>query len=150
MPRHIDELRNDDPFPVKPGTNEYEALSFLVSHREYGFTPAEIADHTDVSSSSVSKTVARLYEKGLVSRSSGAYYVEPERADEVKRQLESLDSATRLFDSAPEDAYSEKGWEEEVPSIDPDASVRSESREPTELETEAEDLISDVLDESQE
>ena len=38
MPIHLDDLMNDEPFPIKPDTNEYEALSFLVVHREYGFT----------------------------------------------------------------------------------------------------------------
>jgi DNA-binding MarR family transcriptional regulator len=149
MPIHVDELTSDEPFPVKPDTNEYEALSFLVAHREYGFTPAEIADHTDISESSASKTMARLFEKGLVERSAGAYYVDPERADTLKQRLTSLDSAVKLFNSAPsDDAYAEAGWEDEMPSIDPDnGSITSTEGGTATAEDQAEDLIAELEEE---
>lgn len=148
MPVPIDELTNDDPFPVKPDTNEYEALSFLVAHREYGFTPSEITDHTDISDSSASKTMARLFDKGLVERSEGTYYVNPDRADKLKQRLESLDSAVQLFESAPtDDVYAEEGWEDEVPSIDPDEEADTTSTEDTTpAEDRAADLIADLED----
>lgn len=149
MPIHVDELTSDEPFPVKPDTNEYEALSFLVAHREYGFTPAEIADHTDISESSASKTMARLFEKGLVERSEGAYYVDPDRAGTLKQRLTSLDSAVELFESAPnDDAYAEEGWEDEVPSINPDdSSTTSTEGGAATVEDQAEDLITELEDE---
>lgn len=152
MPVHVDELTNDKPFPVKPDTNEYEALSFLVAHREYGFTPGEIAEHTDISGSSASKTMARLFEKELVERSDGTYYVDPDRADKLKHRLESLDSAVQLFESAPsDDAYAEEGWEDEVPSIDPDEEAGTTSGEgSTSAEDQAEDLIADLEDDDPE
>ncbi|WP_049923894.1 MarR family transcriptional regulator [Halopiger djelfimassiliensis] len=109
----------EDPFPVKPDTNKYQALSFLVTHREYGFTPDVIAEQTEISESSASNTMERLFEKELVERSDSAYYVDPDRADKLKRRLESLDSAVQLFESAPsDDAYAKEGWEDELPSID--------------------------------
>lgn len=150
MPIHVDELTNEEPFPVKPDTNEYEALSFLVSHREYGFTPGEIADHTDISESSASKTMARLFEKGLVKRSEGAYYVDPDRTDRLKQRLKSLDSAVQLFKSAPtDDAYAEQGWEDELPSIDPsDESDTTETQDSTTTEAEADNLIADLEDDN--
>jgi len=149
MPIHVDELTSDEPFPVKPDTNEYEALSFLVAHREYGFTPAEIADHTDISESSASKTMARLFEKGLVERSEGAYYVDPDRADTLKQRLTSLDSAVELFESAPsDDAYAEQGWEDQVPSIDTDdSSTTSTEGSTATAEDQAEELITELEDE---
>ena len=149
MPIHVDELTSDDPLPVKPDTNEYEALNFLVAHREYGFTPAEIADHTDISESSASKTMARLFEKGLVERTAGAYYVDPERADTLNQRLTSLDSAVELFESAPsDDAYTEADREDEVPSIDPDdGSTTSTEGGTATAEDQAEDLITELEDE---
>jgi len=146
MPIHVDELTSDEPFPVKPDTNEYEALSFLVAHREYGFTPAEIADHTDISGSSASKTMARLFEKGLVERAEGAYYVDPDRADTLKQRLTSLDSAVELFESAPsDDAYAEEGWEDQVPSIDTDDSSTTSTKDSTATaENQAEELITEL------
>jgi len=118
MARHVNDRWNGDPFPVKPETDEYRALSFLVRHREDGFTPQEIAEHTEISESSASQTMPRLFEKGVVERTDGTYYVEPERADSLQRRLESIDAATRLFAYAPEDdAYADPGWEQQVPSI---------------------------------
>lgn len=148
MPIHVDDLTNDEPFPVKPDTNEYKALSFLVAHREYGFTPSEIADHTDVNQSSVSKTMARLFEKELVERSEGAYYAPPSSADKLKKRLKSLDSASQLFESSPQDdIYAEKGWEDEMPSIDPDEEAdTTDEADPTRVEDQAVDLIADIED----
>lgn len=119
MPRHVDELQDSEPFPIKPDTNEYAALSFLVSNRDYGFTPTEIADRTDVSEASASKTMTRLFEKGLVERSQGVYYVDPDRADDLQRRLDSIDAAARLHETAPDDdVYTDPGWEDELPSIE--------------------------------
>lgn len=140
MPRHVDELRDNDPFPVKPGTNEYAALSFLVSHRDYGFRPTEISDHTDLSKASASKTMARLFEKGLVERSEGVYYVAPERATNLERRLNSIDAAERLFEATPEDdAYAQEGWEDDLPSLDPERD--SERPETNDIDETADTLI---------
>lgn len=146
MPIHVDDLKNDEPFPVKPDTNEYEALSFLVAHREYGFTPSEIADHTDIDGASASKTMVRLFEKGLVERSEGAYYAPPDRVDTLKQRLESLDSASQLFESVPnDDVYAEEGWEDEVPSIDPEQEAATPHEgDSTSTENQAADLIEDL------
>lgn len=145
MPIHVDELTNDEPFPVKPETNEYEALSFLVAHREYGFTPSEIAVHTDISDASASKTMARLFEKGLVERSEGAYYVAPDRAETLTQRLESLDAAVQLFESAPsDDIYTDEGWENDVPSIDPDEDTLGTEENSVSAEEEANSLIADL------
>lgn len=149
MPRHVSELRNGDPFPVKPETNEYEALSFLVRNREYGFTPVEVADRTGISDASASKTMARLFEKGLVERSEGIYYVEPDRADDLKQRLDSIDAAARLHDTAPpDDAYADAGWEDNVPSIDPNQNQTiSKADEEQAVEDEAERLVTQLVEE---
>lgn len=146
MPWHVDDLRNSDSFPVKPGTNEYHALSFLVANREFGFTPTEIAERTTISRSSASKTMTRLFDKGLVERSQGTYYVEPERADELQHRLESLDATARLFETAPDDAYAEPGWEEEVPSIDPDEARPTTNNDTRTTDADADNLVSDLTD----
>lgn len=148
MPIHVDHLTSDDPFLVKPDTNEHEALSFLVTHREYGFTPSEIADHTDINNSSASKTMVRLFEKGLVERSDGAYYVAPDRVDTLTRRLESLDSAIQLFESTPtDDVYAEEGWEDKLPSIDPNAEADTTNQESSpSVENQAKDVIADLED----
>lgn len=150
MPRHVDELQDGEPFPVKPGTNEYTALSFLVSNREYGFTPKEIADRTAVTETSASKTMVRLFEKGLVERTHGTYYVDPDRTEELKHRLDSIDAAVRLHETAPDDdAYAAAGWEEHVSSLDLDRDDEQRSSETggrTETRDEAETLVDDLAD----
>lgn len=64
MPIKLDS--NDEPPPVKPGTNAHEPLSILLEYPEMGFTPKELAEMTTVAHASVHKTLARLQEKGLV------------------------------------------------------------------------------------
>ena len=155
MPRHVDELRDGEPFPIKPGTNEHEALSFLVSNREYGFTPTEIADRTTISEASASKTMTRLFDKGLVDRSQGVYYTDPDRTDDLKRRLDSLNAAVRLHETAPDDnAYTEPGWEEDVSSIDPDENrdqLPTEAADETDAADEAAELVDRLVgDESRE
>lgn len=152
MPRHIEDLQNDDPFPVQPETNQYHALSLLVANREFGFTPAEIAERTPVSETSASKTMARLFEKGLVERTQGTYYIEPDRADELKRRLDSIDAAARLFERTPDDAYAEAGWEDDVPSLSP-AQPRSDTEEDTgtsDVASEATTLVDDLASRDEE
>ncbi|QLH82073.1 MarR family transcriptional regulator [Halosimplex pelagicum] len=147
MPVPVDELTNDDPFPVKPDTNEYEALSFLVEHHKYGFTPSEIAARTDLREASTSKAMTRLFENGLVERAETIYYIDPRRADELKQRLASLDSVDRLFEAVPnDDAYAKQGWEQEIPSIDPDEGTETTSEYSKTAEERAEALIEDIED----
>ena len=121
MPVPVDELTADEPFPVKPESNEYKALSFLVTHYEYGFTPREIAARTALDKTTAVNALARLFENELINRADDVYYIEPHQVEELKHRLESLDSAVRLFEATPnDDSYAEEGWEQEVPSIDPD------------------------------
>lgn len=147
MPVPVDELTNDDPFLVKPDSNEYEALSFLVAHHKYGFTPDEIAARTALSKATTSNTMTRLFENGLVERAKNVYYIDPRRADELTQRLESLDSAVQLFESAPnDDIYAEEGWEQEVPTIDPDEGTETSQADSATAETRAEALIAEIED----
>ena len=147
MPRKVDDLRSGEPFPVTPGTKDYDALSFLVRNRDYGFTPAEIADRTDVAETSASKTMARLFEKGLVEPIQGVYFVDPDRAADLQRRLESIDAAARLHESAPDDAYAEPGWEDQVPSVDPDEEAPAgDTHDGTVAADEASELVARLVD----
>lgn len=114
-------MSDDGPFPVKPDTNEYEVLSFLVANHKYGFSPAQVADNTDISKMSASETMTYFFEKDLIEQVDGTYYVDPDCVDKLKRRLNSLDSVVQLFRSVSDDAYAEDGWEDELPSIDLEA-----------------------------
>jgi len=140
----VDDLTNNNPYPVKPDTTEYEVLSFLVAHHKYGFTPSELAARTDLSETSASKAMARLFEDGLVERAETIYYIHPHRADELKQRLASLESAARLFETAPDDACAKQGWEQEVPSFDWDESTEPTSEHSKTAEERAEAIIEDL------
>ena len=90
---------------------------------------------------------ARFFEKGLVDRAQGTYYVEPERADERERRLDSLDATARLFETAPDDDYAEPAWEDEVPSIDPDENRTTTNNDDARTTAaDADELVSDLVD----
>lgn len=151
MPRHANDLRNGGALPVKPQTNEYKLLSFLVRNRDYAFTLDQIAHKVDVDESSVPETLSRLLEKGLIEQTEDLYYLGPGRADTLKRQLDSIDAAARLFEAAPrDDAYAEEGWENSLPSIDPNQSTSEQDQvtsQPRDTHEGAAALIGQISDE---
>lgn len=146
MPVPVDDLTDEEPFPVNPESAGYEALSFLVIHHEYGFTPQEIADRTALNKTAASSTMAQLVEKGLVEQAENVYYIDPRRVDELTNRLRSLDSAVELFEVTPDDdSYAEKDWKQEVPSINPDEQTEiSVERDSKAVKARAEALIEEV------
>lgn len=90
--------REDADFPVKPGTNEEAALRFLAANPDYGWPPKGIANRTEIPETSATKTAARLYEKGLIDRSAGYYFVRPGRLDEIQGFLGDLNQLAELAD----------------------------------------------------
>ncbi|WP_324759474.1 MarR family transcriptional regulator [Haloarcula montana] len=113
----MEDQKTDDPFLVKPETDEYDITSFLVRNQESSFTPSEIASTLDVTENEASRVVSSLYERDLASRSQGSYYVDAETAKILRHRLTSVDSAERLHTTAPDnDAYAEDDWEDDVAS----------------------------------
>lgn len=109
------ESRDNGSFPVIPETDEYDTLSFLVRNRGKKFDPSEITAYTTISKASASKTLTRLFEKGLVKRTQGTYYVELDRAEDLKHRLESVDAAKLLHDTVPDDdPYTADDWEDKL------------------------------------
>jgi len=82
----VDELRarKNAEIPIHPDTNEEKALRFLAANPKYGWPPTTIAERTNVSATSIGKTMRRLYDKGLVDTVSGRYFVMPERYAEIQ------------------------------------------------------------------
>ena len=114
---HTDESSDHTHFPVVPETDEYTALSFLVRYSGERFTSCEIVEQAGVSEGNMSETMENLIEHQLVCRSEDTYYVDSERATELKHRLESIDAVVQLFENAPDDDYSEEGWEDRLESI---------------------------------
>ncbi|TKX36659.1 MarR family transcriptional regulator [Halorubrum sp. CGM4_25_10-8A] len=146
MPVPVDELTDDEPFPVNAESPEYEVLSFLVAHHEYGFTPQEIAARTGLNETTASNTMAQLVEDELVEQVENVYYIDPRRVDELTNRLRSLDSAVELFEVTPDDdSYAQEDWEQEVPSINPDEQTEtSVERDYKAVKARAEALVEEV------
>jgi len=93
-PVRVDDLKKQKEaeidFPINPGTNEETALRFLASEPEFGWPPAKIAKHTDINENSITKTMQRLYDKDLVDRISGRYFVNPDLQKEINGLLGDL------------------------------------------------------------
>lgn len=113
----MEEHRNDGPFLVKPETDEYETISFLVRNRKSSFNPSEIASTLNVTEQETSRALSHLFDQGLVDRSQESYYVGSEKAKHLQRRLKSVDSAERLHNTTPDDdAYAEGEWEDDLAS----------------------------------
>lgn len=113
----MDNSRNHEPFPVLPETGEYYVLGFLVRNRGDRFTSSEIAGHADINEASAIEAIHELLEKDLVEHDQGDYHVDPDRTEDVKFRLESVDVAKRLHETAPDDdMYAVTDWKEELNS----------------------------------
>ena len=100
MPIKLDP--NDEPPPVKPGTNAHELLSVLLEYPEMGFTPKELAEMTTVPHPSVHKTLTRLREKGLV-RKIDSYWALAE--DVASSRIANVVSLQQIEGAYGDDAY---------------------------------------------
>ncbi len=113
------EDKDGEPFLVKPETDKYEVISFLVRNRKSSFTPSEIASDLDIADQTVSNVLSYLLKHGTAVRSQGEYYLNSESAKYLQQRLKSVDSAKQLHDIASNnDAYSENGWEEKLDSCE--------------------------------
>jgi DNA-binding MarR family transcriptional regulator len=102
MPLDIDPI-NARLSDVRPETNEASVLTILAKHPTKAFTHAELADWTEVSRTSIDKTVDWLLTKGLAQRYADGDHVHitHEHRDAIYRRLRSFrDTQTfeRLFD----------------------------------------------------
>ncbi len=113
MPIKLD--GGDETPPVKPETNAHELLSVLLAHPEMGFSPKELAEMTDVSHSSVHKTLARLREKGLV-RKVDSYWAVTD--DTAASRIANVVSLQQIEAEYGDDAYgADDDWAETVPNL---------------------------------
>jgi hypothetical protein len=115
----------DDPdttFPVKPNTNEACALRYLVMHEGYGFSPAELAEETDIPTGSAPKTLQRLLEKEIIKQTTdGYYYAPPEQIEQLRSYLTSIQSLGTLHATFGEDWYEQTPeWADGLPDLGTD------------------------------
>lgn len=101
---------------LSAGTNARTLLSFLVEHREYGFTPKELHEATDVARGSVSPTLRRLSDHGLVRHKGNQWAAAADdRIAAYQGMHLSLDA---VADRYADDWYANTpGWEDEIEDL---------------------------------
>lgn len=115
MPIRIDALDGENQtLPVKPGTNAHELLEVLAKSPEFGFTASELAELTEVPAGSVSKTLSRLEEDGLVRRIDGYWTVAD---DVVASSVASLVSLDAIEERHGDDAYGRAEDYDDLPDL---------------------------------
>lgn len=115
VPIKIDALEDGRSIPVKPGTNAHRILAVLVENADLAFSPAELAELTEVARGSVGKTLARLEEKGLV-RSIDGYWAAAD--DLAASQLAGYVSLAAIGERYGDDAYGrDDEWAEDLPDL---------------------------------
>lgn len=101
------------------GTNAQVILRFLLEHQGVGFTPAELAEKTNVARGSVNPTLSRLERAGLV-RHKGDYWAaaEDDRLAAASAAVLGIESATETYD---DDWYGQNpDWDEDLPDLSDD------------------------------
>lgn len=118
MPIEADTLRDTDVdvLPVRPGTNEYTLLAYLLDHRDLAYTPKELSEATDVTYGSVYPTLQRLEKKGFVEKVD-RYWMAVED-DRIAARTASLLGLRTIAEQDGDDAFSQNPeWADELPGL---------------------------------
>lgn len=97
-PVRVEELlaRQEAEIDVNSNTHQETALRFLASNSEMAYPPSFVAEHTDIGSNSVNKVLIRLFEKDLVERVRGRYFIPERRVDEIRGVLGDMHNIQEL------------------------------------------------------
>ncbi|WP_246998019.1 MarR family transcriptional regulator [Halosolutus gelatinilyticus] len=101
MPIRLDE--HDPTLDLKPGTAKSDIIAFLYSNTELGFKPKEIEDHLDIPHTTVTTTLTRLHDQGLIGKTSDSHYHGLEHRETLHRYVASLDQLEKMFESMDKD-----------------------------------------------
>lgn len=98
------------------GTNAQTILAFLLEHGEYGFTPKEIHEATGVARGSVSPTLLRLDEHGLVRHKGNQWAAAAD--DRIAAYQGTYLSLEAISDRHADDWYANNpGWEDDIEDL---------------------------------
>lgn len=115
MPIDVEFLEQWGALPVKPNTNEHALLSMLAEHPDKAFTAGELSTVTDVPIGSVSKSLARLLDKGLVRKLDGYWAVADDR---VATRVASILSLEAIEARYGDDVYGRSDdWVDDLPDL---------------------------------
>ena len=101
---------------LSEGTNARRLMEFLLETPSVGYTPAELADQTEIPRGSVGPTLKRLEEAGLVRHKEPYWAVaEDDRLGSAIASFVGIETAASSFG---DDWYAEnEGWEEDLPDL---------------------------------
>jgi Mn-dependent DtxR family transcriptional regulator len=102
MPIDLREHDSDDPITVRPGTNKAEIIKLLYEDTNLGYTPSEIQNNLDIPRGSVSTTLSRLSDEGLIGKTNDGLYHGLEHREDISRFASSLVQLDTMFTSHPE------------------------------------------------
>ena len=105
---------------LSEGSNAGVLLEFLLENRGVGFTPAELAEATDMPRGSVGPTLQRLADAGLV-RHKEPYWAaaEDDRLAAAAAAVIGVETAASRFS---DDWYAtNEGWEDDLPDLSNEA-----------------------------
>lgn len=102
MPVDLRKHNPDDPITIRPETNKAKIIKLLYQDTNLGFTPAEIRDELDIPRGTVSGTLSRLYDEGLIGKTSDGLYHGFDHRDDLRRFAQSLVSLDTMLSRHPE------------------------------------------------
>lgn len=121
MPIDLRKHDPDDPITIRPETNKAKIIKLLYQDTNLGFTPAEIRDELDLPRGTVSGTLSRLHDEGLIGKTSDGLYHGLNHREDLRRFAQSLVSLDTMLSRYPE------------AGIDPDDVERTDASAKTEI-----------------
>jgi DNA-binding MarR family transcriptional regulator len=121
MPVHLDTHEPD--VDLTPGTAKSDIVAFLYDNPDLGFKPKELEDHLELPHGTVTTTLKRLYDDGLIGKTSDSHYHALEHREDLHRYVASLDQLERMFEDkeyvgAPTEDVDEDELEEELAELE--------------------------------
>lgn len=99
------DLRRHDPdetVTIRPETSKAKIIQLLYRETNLGYSPAEIRDELEIPRGTVSGTLSRLYEAGLIGKTSDGLYHGLDHRDDLQRFAQSLVSLDAMLSRHPE------------------------------------------------
>jgi len=124
MPIDLRKHDPDDPITIRPETNKAKIIKLLYQDTNLGFTPAEIRDELALPRGTVSGTLSRLHDEGLIGKTSDGLYHGLDHREDLRRFAKSLVSLDTMLSRHPK------------AGIDPDDGEQTGASTKTEIPSE--------------
>ena len=111
MPVPLD--THDPDINLTPGTTKSDIVAYLYNNPEYGYKPAEIREHLDIPHGTVTTTLTRLHDQGLIGKTTDSHYHALEHREDLRRYVGSLEELERMFED--KDFEERTDWENGPP-----------------------------------